>query len=103
MHFASDSFFIHALRAPDPALALIVDPPDRNFTGESHMAVIITFEKSCRPSAAEPLAYIHRDLGGTMLLLPWFTVTIHRGDWQVNAAAARRRGFDAFLTRADRV
>lgn len=66
------------------------------------MALIITFEKSRRLSAAEPLVYVRRDLGGTMLLLPWFSVTIHRGDWQVKATAARRRGFDAFLTGADK-
>lgn len=52
------------------------------------MATIVTFEKSRRLSAREPLVYVSRDLGGWMLLLPWFTVTIHRGDWRVKPAPA---------------
>lgn len=56
------------------------------------MALIITFEKSRRLSAREPLVHVSRALGGWMLLLPWFTVTIHRGDWQVKPAPAPDHG-----------
>lgn len=56
------------------------------------MALIITFEKSRRMSAREPLVHVSRDLGGWMLLLPWFAVTIYRGDWRVKPAPAHDHG-----------
>jgi hypothetical protein len=53
------------------------------------MAFIVTFVKSPRLSARDRLFYISRDLGGYMMLLPWWIITIHQGDWRVEPVGAR--------------